>query len=75
MVLSLRTSAPDGRADQVIRKVVGSAGTGGGHTTMAGGQVQMDKETDTARKELARVVRQRYLQVTGNNPNACRKLS
>jgi nanoRNase/pAp phosphatase (c-di-AMP/oligoRNAs hydrolase) len=37
MLVSLRTTHPDGRADQIIKKVLRKFGHGGGHEMMAGG--------------------------------------
>lgn len=42
MVLSIRTTHEDGRAEQVMRQVVSKMGRGGGHDMMAGGAVPCD---------------------------------
>jgi nanoRNase/pAp phosphatase (c-di-AMP/oligoRNAs hydrolase) len=74
LLLSVRTSAPDGRADSVAKRIVSRKGSGGGHHSMAGGQIPLTDSTAKSRKRLDALVRRRYVKATGNDIAACRKL-
>jgi len=68
--LSIRTVSPDHRADVAIRCIVARKGTGGGHRTMAGGQIPLGEAFAGARQRLERLIRTRYLKATGNEGTA-----
>ncbi len=59
MVLSLRSTLPQARAERVIRRMVGRAGKGGGHGMIAGGVVPLDDGRNYA--EQATRVSERFL--------------
>ncbi|MBI5490128.1 MAG: DHH family phosphoesterase [Deltaproteobacteria bacterium] len=59
MVLSIRTTNARGHAHRVMRRTVGSGGTGGGHRTMAGGQHPCADETEYRR--LCAAMTERFL--------------
>ncbi|MCE5277638.1 MAG: DHH family phosphoesterase [Planctomycetaceae bacterium] len=73
MLLSLRTIAPDGRADVVIRHIVHRKGTGGGHHSMAGGQISV-APPQTSQEKLDRLIVRRFLHATGNEKAPIQKL-
>ncbi|MCE5328469.1 MAG: DHH family phosphoesterase [Planctomycetaceae bacterium] len=74
VLLSLRTILPDGRADVVIRHIVLHKGTGGGHRSMAGGQIAMPLPEGTAQSKLDRLIVRRFLHATGNDKAPVHKL-
>ncbi len=74
LLLSVRTEAPDGQADKVVHAIVSRHGTGGGHRTMAGGQVPLRKTTATYRDKLDTLIRKRFVKATGNDLAASRRL-
>ena len=73
-LLSLRAASAEQRADAVIRRIVARRGSGGGHPTMAGGQIPLPQDGPSRRKRLDRLIRNRYLQATGNSRSPARKL-
>lgn len=73
-ILSLRTQVRDASAAEVIRRIVSRKGSGGGHRTMAGGQIPLPDLDPARQKRLDRLIRKRFLKVTGNDPATCRKL-
>jgi nanoRNase/pAp phosphatase (c-di-AMP/oligoRNAs hydrolase) len=73
-MLSLRTSLSDGRADQVIRHVVGRLGAAGGHHAMAGGQIDLHTGPRKTRQRIDRLIQRRFLSATGNDEASCRKM-
>lgn len=74
ILLSVRTITTDGDADLVVRKIVSRKGTGGGHHTMAGGQIPLPNTDGRGRQALSRLIRDRFLRVTGNDQAPCTKL-
>jgi len=58
LILSMRSAAPNARAGEVLRKVVGSMGRAGGHDRRAGGTVYLSSlaqsHIDDVRSELRR---------------------
>lgn len=68
LLLSLRTSDADGDAGAVMRRLVLGRGTGGGHHTMAGGQIVL-REDDKAPTcdESAAWITIRFLRTIGIN--------
>ncbi len=73
-LLSLRTESPSQEADAAIKRVVRGKGSGGGHHTMAGGQIPLMKSTATHRRELGRLIRDRFLKAAGQQACSCRRL-
>ena len=63
MLLSLRTSQVAEQADKVIRRLVARRGTGGGHETMAGGQIPLQQGTRLEHSRLENIIRHRLLQM------------
>ena len=62
LIVSVRTSTPDQRAGQLVRRAVGRRGTAGGHGTMAAGRILLENRSpDEERKRL----RQRFLELLG----------
>lgn len=67
LLLSMRTSDPSVPCGQFMKSIVKGMGTGGGHDTFAGGQVQLTKGTRKERDERERTIRRRYLERLGFN--------
>lgn len=63
LVLSLRAHPPDVGAGELMQHIVAELGTGGGHSTMAGGQVALDNFDDPI--ALAKQFRNRALAYLG----------
>jgi nanoRNase/pAp phosphatase (c-di-AMP/oligoRNAs hydrolase) len=59
--LSLRTSDVQISAGDVMKQLIGSVGSGGGHQQMAGGQIPLGSITPTARRQAGLGIRDRYL--------------
>jgi nanoRNase/pAp phosphatase (c-di-AMP/oligoRNAs hydrolase) len=63
LILSLRSTSRKFRAGVVLRKVVGSAGTGGGHKEMAGGQVSLSGLSRTEKDAMPLYLMNRFLKL------------
>jgi len=63
--ISVRTDDPANRADLIVKHVVARHGTGGGHMTYAGGQIQLVKHTKSEMTHLENLVRRRFLKSLG----------
>lgn len=74
LLISVRTSMEDARADRVIHRVVARKGTGGGHRTYAGGQISLKKGTKTERESLEKLVQRRFLKIIGSDAQHWQKL-
>ncbi len=74
MWLSLRTSESGKRAEKVMKRLVARRGTGGGHETMAGGQIPLKKKTKAERNHLEKVIRDKFLKLLGISGNLGKKL-
>ncbi|MEZ6194960.1 MAG: DHH family phosphoesterase [Planctomycetota bacterium] len=61
VVVSVRTSAPDGDAGVLIRDVVGTLGTAGGHNTMAAARIPLDGDEPRVFEEVVELLRGRLL--------------
>jgi nanoRNase/pAp phosphatase (c-di-AMP/oligoRNAs hydrolase) len=61
LVLSIRSSAPDAQAGEVLRKVVGSLGRAGGHDRRAGGTVYLTSTAASHVEEIRAELRRRLL--------------
>jgi len=60
MLLSLRASNPSALAGKAMRRIVGRKGTGGGHCTMAGGQIPLLTNTESERREIEAMIQIRF---------------
>jgi len=65
MLISLRTSRENARADKAIRHIVARKGTGGGHPSYAGGQIPLSDNTQKTRKRLEKTILNRFLKELG----------
>jgi len=61
LLISLRTYQENARADKVIRHLVSRRGTGGGHSSYAGGQIPLDKLSEKAVVRLKSIVVNRFV--------------
>lgn len=74
LLLSLRTSQKELSAGDVMHALVKGIGTGGGHSTLAGGQLPLTPDTQATRAMLRRKVRHRFLKRVGATQGRGRKL-
>jgi nanoRNase/pAp phosphatase (c-di-AMP/oligoRNAs hydrolase) len=65
LLISIRTSQEQNRADKAIKRIVSRRGTGGGHLTYAGGQIPLKKDTETERRKLKKLIERKFLRATG----------
>lgn len=63
MLMSLRSTARLQKAGNVIRRVIGKLGSGGGHKSMAGGQVRLENLSAQERLELPDKLVSRFLKI------------
>jgi len=70
LVLSMRSSAPEAQAGDVLRKVVGNMGKAGGHDRRAGGAVYLTSTAQSAVEEVRSELRRRLLKAL--NIEECR---
>lgn len=75
MLLSLRTSQTGKSAEKVMRSIVARRGTGGGHDTIAGGQIPLKKGTKAEISRIEKVVRQKLLKGVGAETQYGQKLT
>jgi len=61
LILSMRTTKPEGRAGDVLRKVVGGLGKAGGHDRRAGGCIPLASTSVSAIEDLQSELRRRFL--------------
>lgn len=74
MLISLRTSREDMRADKLIRHLVARRGTGGGHPSYAGGQIPIADFTPEQRNRLITRIVQRFVGQVARDPSQTRPL-
>ncbi len=74
MLLSMRTSQTEKTAEKIMQSVVARRGTGGGHASMAGGQIPLKKGTKLEIAQIEKLVRQRFLKLIGANAQSCQNL-
>ncbi|MHC4431637.1 MAG: DHHA1 domain-containing protein, partial [Planctomycetota bacterium] len=74
ILLSIRTSQSSKGAEQVIRSIVSRVGSGGGHETIAGGQIQLVKGTKAELGRLGVLIRKRFLRSIGAEGQKARRL-
>jgi len=70
LLLSLRATDPEVAAGRLIRRIIGTYGTGGGHECFAGGQIALASLTPRERRSLDQVLLRRFLQLTGGANHA-----
>ncbi len=63
IILSLRSTSRKHRAGVVLRKVVGRAGSAGGHKEMAGGQIPLSGLTRTEKDDLPKNLISKFLKL------------
>lgn len=68
MILTLRSSDVDANAERVMNEILAGRGGGGGHGMVAGGQVELEDDEDTA--ELRQQFTRRFLEAVGLDPDA-----
>jgi nanoRNase/pAp phosphatase (c-di-AMP/oligoRNAs hydrolase) len=61
LLISIRTSEEQNRADKAIKSIVSRRGTGGGHLTYAGGQVPLKNDTESERRKLKKLIERKFL--------------
>lgn len=71
LLISIRTSQEQNRADKVIKSMVARKGTGGGHLTYAGGQVQLVKDSEPERQKLKEHIEGKFLRAVGISEEYC----
>ena len=74
LLMSIRSLAPGVHAGRIIRYAVGKRGTAGGHSTMAGGQIPLEKETKKEEKEHVSAVLGRLFDRLGIEGKRKRKI-
>ena len=74
VLLSLRTTWQEADAGKVMRRIVGSRGTGGGHQKVAGGQIPLQTGGDGEIAEVGRWVRKRFLKAVKQQSAECKPL-
>lgn len=74
ILLSLRGSQSDKKAGDIMKHIVSRYGTGGGHKTMAGGQITIKKDTKSYLKKLEDTILKRFLSQVGSNGSTAEKL-
>lgn len=65
MILSIRSSASNARAGDILRKVVGNMGKAGGHDRRAGGTVYLNSPSANHVDEIRSELRKRLLRALG----------
>jgi hypothetical protein len=69
LYLSIRTSNPRANAGNLIRKLIGRRGKGGGHGTMAGGFLDLPENVADGGRALERQLAQRFARALEKNPD------
>jgi len=65
MMISVRSSEKGSKAGEVVRKLVGRKGTGGGHQSYAGGQVPVEHTSRTRLAEMEKTLREKFFRLIG----------
>jgi nanoRNase/pAp phosphatase (c-di-AMP/oligoRNAs hydrolase) len=74
LLISIRTSQEQNRADKVIKSIVARRGTGGGHLTYAGGQIPLKNDTESERRNLKKKIERKFLRAVGMSQARSSKL-
>ncbi len=72
--ISVRTARTGEPAGALMRDVMHGIGTGGGHDTLAGGQVVLERDSAAERERIEREIRSRFLDAMGQSPRGGRRL-
>ncbi len=73
--LSIRTSSPRADAGNMMRRLIGQNGKGGGHGSMAGGFVEIPKTASDGGRALERFMTHRFVTALKKNPERLQPLS
>ena len=65
MLISLRTNDEDNDAETVVKHLVDSYGTGGGHQTYSGGQILLEEGSKEEFNRIEKVMRKRFVHLIG----------
>jgi nanoRNase/pAp phosphatase (c-di-AMP/oligoRNAs hydrolase) len=71
LLISIRTSQEQNRADKAIKSIVARRGTGGGHLTYAGGQIPLKSDTESERRNLKKKIERKFLRTIGMSQARC----
>jgi len=71
LLISIRTTQEQNRADKAIKSIVGRKGSGGGHLTYAGGQITLKNDSESERLNLMKQIEQKFLRVVGKSQVRC----
>jgi len=63
LILSLRSTTRKYRAGHILRRLIGKAGSAGGHKEMAGGQIPLAQFSDSERDDLPRKLINKFLRL------------
>jgi len=74
ILVSLRTSDMQADAGELMHKIVGCRGTGGGHSVMAGGQIPLKSGTQSEIREIGKTIASRFLKTMKADQFPARKL-
>jgi nanoRNase/pAp phosphatase (c-di-AMP/oligoRNAs hydrolase) len=69
LYLSIRTTNPRADAGNLMRRLIGKRGKGGGHGTLAGGFIAVDESAPEATKALERSLARRFATALRRNPD------
>ena len=64
-LLSMRTADPELNAGKLMEHIVGSDGTGGGHASLAGGQIPLKTDPSNERRKVADTILRRFKRIAG----------
>jgi len=73
--LSIRTTNPRADAGNLMRRLIGKHGKGGGHGTLAGGFVEIPKTASDGGRALERFLSERFVRALKKNPERLQPLS
>jgi nanoRNase/pAp phosphatase (c-di-AMP/oligoRNAs hydrolase) len=73
--LSIRTTNPRADAGNLIQRLIGQRGKGGGHGTMAGGFIPLDQSPGWSAEVLERRLTRRFALVLGKSPERIQPLN
>lgn len=73
--LSIRTSSARADAGNLMRRIIGRRGKGGGHGTMAGGFVELPKTASDGGRALERYLGERFVRAFDHRPERLQPLA
>lgn len=74
MILSVRTSSPEMKADEIIHHIVARRGTGGGHQAFAGGQIPLTGKSGADLVKIEETIVRKSLRVLNKSRTAGQSL-